>query len=710
MALKLGSLYVSLGADVSNLVQGVGDALKAVEGFTREVKKATNDMAQFTAAVTGIGAAALHLASSVDGPTKQAMDGLTRSTQLLAVEVADTLLPAVRALSADIEAAAQWFAGLDPEIKEAISSFAVMAAQVGAASLVLSRVAGIASTMAGVFKGIASAIGSIGIGPLLNVAIAVAGIIATVVVLHRAWRLNWGGIQEKTAEVVNFLSEAFGGVFEFIKARLLDVIEGFRGFVNMVLNAVDALQKLTGTNLIDTEGLRAGFDGLFDDLKSGEFFKSAVKFGKDVGGQLVDGFKEEISVISKELKDALGLDSLSAGGQLIGLGRDMAAKAAPAAKEAALSRPPLVHGDPIKKQDRGPDSVKRPEGISELDRLGTGVKIVGQKLLGSLGDLGSAVNGVVSGAQAGGVWGAAAAAVMELLTRTQAFSDTLAVANGFMKTVVSAFEPAAEQLTEAINVVLAAILPIIEAFMGSIAPTLGVLSEILLKISPLFELVSASFLVLTPIMALIADVLQAAFVVLKPVIQGLFYIVTGVLIVIGGIIRGVLEVWNGLVEAVATLVYGALMVITLGMGGELAQQAADAIRTAKADTSQVDGMLTTLTTQMNWDAIEAANARRVADLRAADAADKVATSFGDMLTNVPAGFKIARSRYDAQMPADGSAFVNGSGSPIFIDKMQVMANDPAELAAKMKDISETRNFRQSGNPLVGSVASMLGVS
>ena len=82
MALKVGSLYVSLGAETSGLLKGMGEALKSVEKVTAAVRKVSSGVAQTSAALTAMAGAAVHLAATVDGPTKAALINLGETLYL----------------------------------------------------------------------------------------------------------------------------------------------------------------------------------------------------------------------------------------------------------------------------------------------------------------------------------------------------------------------------------------------------------------------------------------------------------------------------------------------------------------------------------------------------------------------------------------------------------------------------------------------------
>ncbi|MDP2275281.1 MAG: hypothetical protein Q8K32_31335 [Archangium sp.] len=320
MALKLGSMYVALTAQTTGYSKSMAGAMKLAERFARETKRMSAEVAQVSGVLAAIGGAAVKMAAGVDGPTKKAMEGLERSTQLLAVQVADMLLPAVREMTGMFRSAAGAVAGLDPEVKKGISNFAILAVQLAAGAKVLSLFSGVAANVFGILRAGFAMVASIGVGPLLSIVAVVGLVIAGVLLLHRAWRKNWGGIQEATQQVLDWLKDGFSQFAAFMGKMWDFLVDGASHFVSGLLDVAAKIEMITGKDL-GVAGMREGFGGLWADLKSGTFFSEAFTFGKAIGEQLVDGVKEEWAAIKKELN----FDGPNQG-KTIGLGRGMGPK------------------------------------------------------------------------------------------------------------------------------------------------------------------------------------------------------------------------------------------------------------------------------------------------------------------------------------------------------------------------------------------------
>jgi len=781
MSLRIGSLYVSLTANSTGLVKGFAEAAKAAEKVAKDVKRASGEVAQVAGTFAALGGAALKLASSVDGPTKNALAGLERSTKVLAVQIADMLLPAVKAIADMFRTMAGVVAGLDPETKKSISSFAVLAVQLAVGAKALSLVASISGNVFGALRAVAAAVAGIGVGPLLAFGLAIAGVIAVAVLLHRAWRKNWGGIQEATAEVVDWIRDAFGQLANFLGGVWDFLVDGAANFVNSLLDVVDAIQKLTGKKLIDTGGMREGFAGLFKDLKSGSFFSEAFKFGKGIGQQVVDGLAEEFAAIKKEL----GLDNLFKGGKTIGLGRgspatpgdvsghsgmaDMALSAAADAAARALAdleketadieigrevrqwlreidkiekdtaqhaaalekarglelRNRLAIASDLEKQKRvagaiqsgtvssltggaRADAEKQMSGTVDsavnagswgeaMDVLGAGLQgsltfgkelevwgkrmsgligSAGKQILGAVGDL---VDSMVQGAQAGGVWGAIIAAFMEIAKKTASAMKFLDTAMAFVGKLAEMVEPLVAPIFDALTDVLATVLNMIGPLFAALQPLFDAFAQLIENLLPIFDAIGYVIQALAPIIEVIGKLVGLIVQALKPV----FEIIAGILKVIATVILGIIIALNEIAAAfgdeAAKAESARLKGIIDKMWSPDDKAAQDAERKKARDTIE-----NTNSTNNNTDALAKAT---------------------ESLTNIPAGYKLALGRFDADMGITASNAFAGAGGggttingDVFVTSTATTVDDLAEDAAK-----EARRDRgqERGNPSRG---------
>ena len=752
MALRIGSLYVSLTANSTGLVKGFAEAAKAAEKVAKDVKRASAEVAQVAGTFAALGGAAVKLAASVDGPTKQAMAGLERSTKVLAVQIADMLLPAVKAISDMFRTMAGVVAGLDPETKKSISNFAVLAVQLAVAAKALSLVASISGNVFGALRAVAAAVAAIGVGPLLSFGIAIAGVIALAVLLHRAWRKNWGGIQEATASVVDWLRDAFGQLANFVGGVWGFLVDGAAKFIDGLLNVGEAIERITGKSL-GVAGMREGFAGLFKDLKSGSFFSDAFKFGKGIGQQVVEGLSEEFALIQKEL----GLDRLFKGGKTIGLGRGMGPKSSSGSgHEGVADMAMAAHADAaaraladiakeaaaFKKSLADVDAAQQVrQWLKELERLPAIIsKAVSDDSGGSLGNLQSvdladprvrpgrfggmstggkvlseaAKDGLAKAADAHAAavekWKAIGAIALRGITGALGKVGELinAAVQGaqsggvwgaiiaVIMEVVQETKAAMEFVGTAMNFVktIAAMVeplvkPVFDVFTDLLGVVMNALGPIIDALKPFADSFTSSIKNLMPVFVGIGRVLGA----LAPVIEVIGNLTNSLTVMAGPLF----DLIGGALKVVATVILG----IIIGLN-ELAAAFGD--EAARAESDRLKGLVDKMWAPGADELAVAEGKAAGAALRNADAQDdaaRAAQKATESLTNVPSGYKLALGRFTADMGitnafsgggAGGGTTINGD---VFVTSSATTINDLAQDTAR-----EARRERgqERGNP------------
>jgi hypothetical protein len=771
MALRLGSLYVSLSASTGPFMKGLDAALKASEKFLKETKRVAAETAAASAVFAGMGMAALSMAKSVDGPTKTAMTNMENSSKLLAVQIADMLLPAVREMSAMFKTAAGVVAGLDPETKKQISTFAVLAVQLAVVAKAVSVFSGLAGNAFGILRSGLAAVASVGLAPLLSIAAVIGTVVAVVVLLHRAWRKNWGGIQEITADVLQWFRDAFTKLGTFFGKVWDFLVDGAARFVEGILTAIDKVQELTGKKLIDTGSIREGLDGTWKDLKSGAFFSQAFEFGKTVGAQVADGLSEELSLIKSEL----GIDKLLGSfkpGKTIGLGRgmgptatasnghegianmsmsaheqeaaralkDIADEAARFKKELAdvaagqevrkflselskdvgstlqgglakvsLSDPALLssrrgsftkaattagqRGEPktsdekmsqvmndAKNADSWGGAMKAlNDGFGEAAdagmvlatwgaRMGPMLAQAGLQLLGAVGDL---VNSVVEGAKQGGIWGAIIAAIMEIAKKTESAMKFLDTAMGFIQVLAEMVEPLVKPIFDALTELLGSIVVAVRPLFKALQPLFDGIAKIVTGLQPVFVAIGYVMEAIGPIIEVVGKVVGVIADMLGPI----FEIVGTVLKVVATVVLGILI---GLNELAAVF------------GDEKARAEADRMK------SVVDKMWAPGAKEREQADVDAANAA----IGAASANNELAASAREVteaLINVPAGYRIAFARFQADTGAAAAVALGAGASGASTPKGPLTAAEQAEVDdATGRDERDARIENQRG--------------
>ncbi|MBL8924120.1 MAG: hypothetical protein JNJ54_35015 [Myxococcaceae bacterium] len=679
MAMRIGNLFVSLSADTSGFSKSMQDALKSVEKFSREVKKAANDAAQVAGSITAVGVAALKLASDVSGPTKRAMDELNLSMKQAAKPVAEALVPAVREASSVIRGLGDAFAQLSPETKAMVGDVFKAAAAITAVSLVVGRLATLSGTLAGVFSGVAGAIAAIGVGPLLAVLAVLAAVSAGIAVLHRAWRENWGGIQQVAARVAQWFADTWADVTGYVTGLFGRVIDGFAGTMKAGILLLARFEELIGNK--DVARAMRGSLGVIDavaaDMKSGAAVKRMVVAAVDLGKAAAGAYKDEWSKIFDEL--GLKSDSLkSRFSKSVPLTVGKAAPGAPypvqapnmvSASNQSVARAASVGGprgsrlSQLSPAVASPEAMKGAQGALDAQQaaaeasaaMQSSIAGTAQAFVAKLGEAGGIVSNVINAGVQGGPWAAVAAGLAELLAKTQAFTNLMNVAGGGLELVIQALEPAARDLLGALGEVLAPAFQAVANVVTAVSPILNVVASVVRRIAPILVIVGHFLSMLAPLFSFIATILEPLVAVLEVVMRILFEITRVILTVVGALATAIVAVWNTLLDAIAGIVDTVIAIFTAGT----VRNAGDFVRQGKASTKAFHDALAAMTLT-NYDAAMAVATKATADEEAAAAATQVATSFrdfGETLTNVPSGYKVAYQQYAA---ADGAMNVYGS--------------------------------------------------
>jgi len=727
MALSVGSLFVSLRADTSGLVRGLQEGLKSVEKFSKEVKKAASDVAQVSGLLTAFAGAMLKAGAGIDSGIAASLERLKNSFTAMAQQIGQLLLPAVNQLTSMVRTLADYINGLTPAQKAAISNFAMMAAEVGAVALVLGRVAQLGGTVAGVLGGLTKAIGAIGLGNLVALVAVIGAIIVGVTLLHKAWRQNWGGIRDVIDSVINGIASGLGEFGEFVSKVFDFLVDSVEAWVQSLLNAVDAVQKLTGSNFVDVEGLRGAFKGLAGDLKSGEFFKSGIAFGKKMGETIVDTIVEEwgpaVDALMSKFNGAFkrgqaGSGVGGGGGKIVSgaVGGDVGisasiknlkelAGAGPDVKGQRLGQVSTAGGSgglDLEKarevsqeywegmEDVGTDTVGQfrmrmhefAQGLKQAAKASIGqisgaLQFGANMLLSKMGELGQVIQSGIQGFQSGGIWGALFAVILELLSRFERFQEIIDIGNGQLLKAMEDFKSGFGALIDGFKRIMGGIGIIAEGVHAVLNPILMLIGDIFSNIAPIF--------------VSIGQFLKGIGEVLKPLFElhkrlSLFgYIIKIIAWVIGKIlglvlasVAGMGDVWNWIIDAIWNL----LVSLNLNDAAKevakvkwdnsgLKQQSIDML-TAGLDFS--DSMIDA---KVSADEAAGANQRLAESAKAASEA----------LLNVPSGYRVQAARYGATAQAQygvTAQAITGTSAYTLLQKMQ-----------------ELNNTRTTGNPTDG---------
>lgn len=596
----------------------------------------------------------------------------------VAIEIGDILMPAARKLNEWAQRAVTWFQGLSDTTKMVIVGLgavtAVVAGLTAALALVGMAIPGLVTGF--IFLGSAitgalwPAVVVIGI-----VAGAVAGIILYVGLLKKAWRADFGYIRSITmgfVDTTKLVAQKIYDAFLWVKKWVVIVVKEMVDQALMALGWIaDGLRRIT-FGKIDIQ-LPGSADELFADMRDaasdvgevlGYAIDDAISGAKDLGGSLVDSFKEGLATIKGLFTatfDELMVNAFDMPAQLAAAG---APPAAAAGVPGASGRGAAVGG--LRGQELGSmmagafseasQQLELKAAVSEGEAKGveTG-KIMGaagtmvNSVVDSLGSAGQLINDTVEGFTKGGIWGAVAGAFDSLFRDSKAFQKALEIGAKLFQVLVKTFEP-----------LFNALLPVIEALVGIITP-LASLFGILQVLEPVLKLVGQIFVVVGKVLYVFA--------------------------------RAVAAIWNFLLDVVA------------GIVGIFSKSTARDIRKKKIDV----------------DASIAAEENATAVDENTDAVDRNTSSMGDLgstvrdvneaLGNVPDVFKVASARFSAIVGEDvvPAAVATGAGNaaPFEGATIIVQVSDPEEAADRLAAAARNRNFGERGTTVIGGSRSFV---
>lgn len=717
-AQNLGSLFVTLDAKAAGFVKGMSEAMARVDKFSKEVKKLSNDVAQTAGALSALGAGAVAMAAQVDAKTAANVKRLTKEMQSLAIQVADVLAPAMRALGDLFRQAAQAIASLDPETRKQIAGWAVLAVQIGAGAKVLATVASLVGGVAGAFEALFAALAAIGAGPIAAIIAGVFAVVVAVAVLHKAWRENWGGIQQIAATVAQWFADTWNGVLAYVEGLFSDFVDGLAFTMKAGLEIMARVAEATGQKPA-AAALRLAqnvVDSVAKDLKSGSMARRFIVAAAELGKAAATSLVEEFKIIAKELGLTEALDKIL--GVMKGKGTPRAAvpigKAPADWYQEASDRANRIHGTMNRVGKLGGGLVN--EGrktAAEFNAMDAAAKAkaeeaaqattstlasIGEQFVSKLGKVGSIINDTINAARAGGPWAALAAALVGIATETQAFQVLLTTATSGLKVMTDAMEPAMRDLFGAVGQILAPLFQALANVFTAIGPVLNVVAGVVRRLAPIFVILGYFLNMLAPLIGLVAKLLEPVIVVVEVLARILFEVARVIMTVVGAIATGVVTIWNTILDVLAGIVDVAVGILTLGA----VRDAGNFIRQGKGSTKAFDEGLQAMTLT-SYDAAMASSQKAAADQAATEATEKATDAvqtFAESFLNVPSGYKVSSARFAATGESgrgyggDGSM---GDGTMIIIGTVQVDASNPVDFMKRMEALKRGETFKATGS-------------
>lgn len=687
MALKVGDLYVLLSARTSAFGKAMQSAAKVTEQVANKIKKSAREIGQVGALMAGAVGAAMAVAAQHNRAVAVEVGRAKAVFATFATELASMMLPALQSLSEHLRSVLGWWQRLSPETKESIGHWVGIATSVGLAAMALGKVSGLVSALMPVFGALGSVIG-LGLAPLLGIAFVVTALIAGVAVLHRAWRENWGGIQQIVKDALekmssywtkfkDFLTGIWGGIIDEAAAAV-------KGVVAMWLRAQVALGRMTENDAgVVQRGTFAGINTVASTLKQPSAVKNLaleavaqVKKGAelvtDEWALMLKGLKEKVqeifggpggSVVDTGKKRGGALEAYSAATEFaIAHSLDKAqrisstsgpvrgtteAKAASSEFWQGMEKMPAILAKIV-----GPLKVfgqkLKVALVDSLSDISGALKVGGNMLVSKLGELGQVIQSGIQGFQNGGIWGALIAVILEMLSRFQRWGEIMDIANGQLATALEDMKPGLSAIVDGLKQAMGGIGIIARSIHGILNPIMKLIGHILERLAPIFALIG---LVLQPIgmlLEMIMSILDIVFKAMGPMWDLIMLIMKGIGMSILGSMRIIGEIWNFILETLRRLL------IDLG----LESAALEVSKVAGINTEKLKEQMDHLA-EVGLEGLANESAQTAEQLgKLGDTAQDVS----EQLTNVPNGYKIAMERFNATAAISISGGFSGTMS------------------------------------------------
>jgi hypothetical protein len=234
------------GENSTEAKKALGELESATDAWGKAAEGATEPMtAQIkTQAAYGL---IMEQTAIAQGDFNNTSGGLANQQKILQKSVLQTattmgtiLLPIGLQIVTFLNDLATKFAALTPEQQKTILMFAGVAAAIGPILMVVGTIVSTIGTLMPVFAAIGGVIAGITL-PIWGIAAAVIAVVALIAV---AWANNWGGIQEKTAAVWEWLKGAFAVGLQFVQ----DLFGGKLGWFSEIWkNTWDSITTIFST-------------------------------------------------------------------------------------------------------------------------------------------------------------------------------------------------------------------------------------------------------------------------------------------------------------------------------------------------------------------------------------------------------------------------------------------------------------------------------
>lgn len=217
---RLGGLSEAQQAQVAATLFGQ----ESMSGMLAIINSSEADYNKLTDAIYGSEGAATSMAETMQDNLSGQLTILGSTIEGIAISFGNILLPMIKKVVEGLQGFASWINGLSDSQKEFIANALLMAAAIGPVLIILGKLVtgflNLKKYFSGIMtafsagKGIIAALGG-SFGPIL---IIIAAVVAAIIALKAAWDTNFGGIREKTAEIVTSIQAMFDNMISMLQS------------------------------------------------------------------------------------------------------------------------------------------------------------------------------------------------------------------------------------------------------------------------------------------------------------------------------------------------------------------------------------------------------------------------------------------------------------------------------------------------------------
>jgi len=606
---------------------------------------------------------------------------------------------------------------------------------------------------------------------MLSIATIITGIvIGAVVALYELWLNDFGGMQEVAGALwavmgagvtivqgigtaiadaatewltsMGVIGDSTGTTFGNIKSAIVDGIHsavvaasGFiedlrQSFLDMADSVILTLLRIAVAmgKLPGMEGAAAaGIGGL---LQAQAGISQARGMTADLSGlQLklpdlsgwIDDAKAGLTDYGKTLASMLGGEVAGAGGKASASDAKKAAQEAEdlqkihdAAVEAEQGLLNISAGMQAQAYQKGFDDMNAAAmataaTIDELDKMYVeALKALKEFRMGLLdtvlsagGDAGNVVKAAMEGFAANGIKGALAAVTVQLLTIAPGFQRLVDGINAVLVGMLGSLDP----IFNGVAMILIPAMQAVGQVFSALVPLFTFIGDVLSMAAPAIEMVGVALQSLGVIFGVFANIIGVVGPILEFAFQVVFTVMKGVAFVVLGIAYAIGAVWNGILNIIIT-VLEVISKVTNKVDNAIAS-----LEDMKVDTAGTADAMQTLANTTYESAYATANASVQTSMMADSA--MAAT---EALSNVPSGYKVALTRFEAmavdsaaagKSASNASSQRKGQGETV-INIAKIVAADPGDLFDKIQKEASKRRFRQTGTTIPQAPRFLMG--